>query len=66
MIEGNTYRIEGFLLNPKKCVFPSIYLLFQIIDDLLQQGTNIPERLLNKPYVNDVTLRGQKSSLKCC
>ena len=27
---------------------------------LIQQGTNIPERLLNKPYVNDVTLRGQK------
>ena len=26
----------------------------------LQQGTNIRERLLNKPYVNDVTLRGQK------
>ena len=32
----------------------------------IQQGTNIPERLLNKPYVNDVTLRGQKSPLKCC
>ena len=35
MIEGNTYRIEGFLLNPQKYVFPSIYLLFQIINDLL-------------------------------
>ena len=32
----------------------------------IQQGTNIQERLLNKPYVNDVTLRGQKSPLKCC
>ena len=32
----------------------------------IQQGTNIHERLLNKPYVNDVTLRGQKSPLKCC
>ena len=35
LIEGSTYRIEGFILNPKKYVFPSIYLLFQIIDDLL-------------------------------
>ena len=33
---------------------PNIYSLE------LQQGTNIQERLLNKPYVNDVTLRGQK------
>ena len=32
----------------------------------IQQGTNIPERLLNKPYVNDVTLRGKKSPLKGC
>jgi len=34
-IYGNTYEIEGFLLNPKKYVFPSIYLVFQRIDDLL-------------------------------
>ena len=33
---------------------------------ILQQGTNIPEGLLNKPYVNDVTLRGQNPSLKRC
>ena len=32
----------------------------------VQQGTNIPERLLNEPYVNEVTLRGQKQPLKCC
>ena len=32
----------------------------------IQQGTNILERLLNKPYVNEVTLRGQKTPLKCC
>ena len=31
----------------------------------VQQGTNIQERLLNKPYVNEVTLRGQKPTLKC-
>ena len=24
----------------------------------IQQGTNIPERLLNKPYANEVTLTG--------
>ena len=29
-------------------------------------GTNIHERLLNKPYVNEVTLTGQNPSLKCC
>ena len=28
-------------------------------------GTNIQERLLNKPYVNEVTLTGQNPSLKC-
>ena len=32
----------------------------------IQQGTNIEERLLNKPYVNEVTLRGQKPPLKYC
>ena len=36
------------------------------LPQVVQQGTNIHERLLNKPYVNDVTLRGQKSPLKCC
>ena len=29
-IEGNTYKIEGFLFIPTKYVFPSIYLLYQI------------------------------------
>ena len=29
-------------------------------------GTNIQERLLNKPYVNEVTLTGQNPSLKLC
>ena len=29
----------------------------------IQQGTNIQERLLNKPYVNEVTLRGQNPPL---
>ena len=33
---------------------------------IIQQGTNIRERLLNKPYVNEVILRGQKPSLKRC
>ena len=32
----------------------------------IQQGTNILERLLNKLYVNEVTLRVQNLSLKCC
>ena len=40
--------------------------LLYTIQAYLQKGTNIRERLLNKPYVNDVTLRGQKSPLKCC
>ena len=26
---------------------------------------NIQERLINKPYINEVTLRGQKLPLKC-
>ena len=30
----------------------------------LHFGTNIQERLLNKPYVNEVTLTGQNPSLK--
>ena len=51
-------------------IFPqkSISCAAQLFDRLeyLQQGTNIPERLLNKPYVNEVTLRGQKPPLKCC
>ena len=29
-IEGNIYKIEGFLFIPTKYVFPSIYLLYQI------------------------------------
>ena len=29
-------------------------------------GTNIQERLLNKPYVNEVTLTGQNPPLKYC
>ena len=29
-------------------------------------GTNIQERLLNKPYVDEVALTGQKLPLKCC
>ena len=32
----------------------------------LKQGKNIQEQLLNKLYVNEVTLRGQKPPLKCC
>ena len=36
------------------------------IQSELQLGTNILERLLNKAYVNEVTLRGQISPLKCC
>ena len=32
---------------------------------VLHFGTNIHERLLNKPYVNEVTLTGQNLSLKC-
>ena len=32
----------------------------------IQQGTNILERLLNKPYVNEVTLRGKKTPLNYC
>ena len=32
----------------------------------LQLKSNQTERLLNKPYVNEVTLRGQKPPLKCC
>ena len=31
----------------------------------VEQGTNILERLLNKPYVNEVTLRGKIPPLKC-
>ena len=30
---------------------------------VVQQGTNIQERLLNKPYVNEIILRGQKPML---
>ena len=37
----------------------------QLLFSFIQQGTNIQERLLNKPYVNEVTLRGQKPPLKC-
>ena len=29
-IEGNTYKIEGFLFILTKYVFPSIYLLYNI------------------------------------
>ena len=32
----------------------------------VQQGTNIQEQLLNKPYVNGVTFRGQKPPLIFC
>ena len=43
----------------------SDFIQKEICSDI-QQGTNIQERLLNKPYVNEVTLRGQKPPLKCC
>ena len=33
---------------------------------LVHFGTNIHERLLNKPYVSKVILRGQNLPLKCC
>ena len=33
---------------------------------LIQLSTFAYKRLLNKPYENEVTLRGQKSPLKCC
>ena len=49
--------------NQKQILQVSFTLIFS---SNIQQGTNIHERLLNKPYVNDVTLRGQKSPLKCC
>ena len=32
----------------------------------LQIKSDQTERLLNKPYVNEVTLTGQNSPLKCC
>ena len=33
---------------------------------IIQQGINVQERLLNKPYANEVTFRGQKPPLKSC
>ena len=30
----------------------------------VKQGTNINKQLLDKPYVNEVTLKGQKSTLE--
>ena len=35
-----------------------------VLEHTLHQGTNIQERLLNKPHVNEVTLTGQTPSLK--
>ena len=32
---------------------------------ILQPRSKLYKRLLNKPYVNEVTLRGQKPTLKC-
>ena len=32
----------------------------------LQPRSKLYKRLLNKPYVNEVTLRWQKPPLKCC
>ena len=49
--------------NQKQILQVSFTLIFS---SNIQQGTNIHERLLNKPYVNDVILRRQKSPLKCC
>ena len=34
--------------------------------DNIQLLANAYVRLLNKPYENEVTLRGQKIPLKCC
>ena len=34
--------------------------------EIVQQLASDYKRLLNKPYVNVVTLRGQNQPLKCC
>ena len=57
-------------INPKNAATPLIRKYVNrrglALSKDVQQGTNIRERLLNKPYVNEVTLRGQKPPLKCC
>ena len=46
----------------------SAHMLYDLesIRSYVQQRTNIQERLLNKPYVNKVTLSEQNPPLKCC
>ena len=48
------------------CLFPLRLAVLATLVGKIQQGTNIQERLLNNPYVNEVTLRGQNPPLKCC
>ena len=69
---GNEKMIEQF--GNKTFAFHHTYLNNKLVIEfdscliktILHQGTIIQERLLNKPYVNEVTLRGQNPPLKCC
>ena len=67
-----TYLCNGYILNLEdlgsmhvisKFTFQTFLfekkIEYVLCEWYLQQGTNIPEWLLNKPYANEVTLTGQ-------
>ena len=55
-----TEAVKGTHSRLAQVTHPDFYL------SIIQLRTNAIVRLLNKPYVNGVTLSGQNSPLKCC
>ena len=47
-------------------IFLQTEILIEICTKYIQLKSDETAQLLNKPYVNEVTLRGQKQPLKCC
>ena len=63
----NTQADHSKILKESLCLKWIVPILLYLIGYLhIQSWSNDYKWLLNKPYVNEVTLRGQNPPLKCC